>query len=201
MKAAMKARLPAGGFGFAVILSLALGAAAAQKTRVAVFQPWASSGVAAGFRVVHTTSGACWEHSLSTDRPDAWRCMAGNDILDPCFSGAPHGDTVACSDDPFSNRLVLMKLTKHLDNRRNPTAEMLQPKGEPWAVRLTDGDACFFATGATDVAGGMRMNYECKGNTWLAGDANRSAALWTIRSITWPNKTKLIAVGIAEAVF
>jgi hypothetical protein len=47
----------------------------------------------------------------------------------------------------------------------------------------------------------MWMNYECKGNTWLAGNANRSAALWTIRSITWPNKTKLIAVGIAEEVF
>ena len=78
---------------------------------------------------------------------------------------------------------------------------MLQPNGQPWGLRLANGETCAFATGATDVAQGMRMNYECKGNDFVVGFPDRSKSLWTAHAIVWPNKKHLKQVEVTTAVF
>lgn len=171
------------------------------KTGVVIFSPWAHGQVRAGFTVASHAKGSCFTNALTTNRSDAWRCFIGNDIYDPCFSGVAHAGVVACADDPFSRRVILLTLQKALPNGESPTTQMLQPKGEPWGLRLTNGETCNFATGATDVAQGMRMNYECKGNDFIVGFANRSKPLWTAHAIVWPDKKHLKRVKIATAVF
>ena len=38
-------------------------------------------------------AGRCWTNSLAVWRDDAWRCIVGNEIYDPCFS---EDDSVIC---------------------------------------------------------------------------------------------------------
>jgi hypothetical protein len=189
----------------AVLCSGASGLPATVKsdgpTRVQLFMPWSSGALARGFTVKKNGAGSCWTHSLSTDRSDAWRCFLGNDILDPCFSESPRSGQVACAEEPFSKTVVILRLTKPLPADENPTTKWLQPKGEPWALRLANGDTCYFATGATDVVGGERMNYECYGGGWIVGFVDRATARWTGRVMVWPNKSRLRQIGIATAVF
>jgi hypothetical protein len=184
-----------------VAFALTVAAATTQKTSVVLFTPWESGQIRHGYSVASKAKGSCWTNALTTNRPDAWRCMIGNDIYDPCFAGAAHATVVACADDPFSKRVVLLNLTKPLANGDTAMSQMLQPKGEPWGLRLTNGETCSFATGATDVVQGMRMNYECKGNDFIAGLADRSKPLWSAHLIVWPNKSRLKTVEIATAVF
>lgn len=184
----------------AVASLLAVPAPAATRTTVAIFNPWTSSGLRHGFTVSGTAKGSCWTHSLSTDRPDAWRCFEGNDIRDPCFAGPPHAAVVACAEGPFSTKVALLKLSKPLTDGENPTTRMLQPKGEPWGLRLTSGDTCVFVTGATDAVEGERLNYACAKTGWIIGAPDRSTATWTGRSVEWP-KTHVTLARIATAVF
>jgi chromate transporter len=171
------------------------------KTNVVIFSPWSHGQLRQGFTAAGKAKGSCFSNALTTNRLDAWRCFIGNDIYDPCFSGVADATVVACADDPFTRRVILLTLQKPLTVGENETTEMLQPKGEPWGLRLTNGESCTFATGATDVAQGMRMNYECKGNNFIVGFPNRSKPLWTAHAIVWPDKKHLKQVEIASAVF
>jgi hypothetical protein len=186
---------------YAIILALAMPASGATKTSVIVFSPWSANGLRDGFTVTQKASGSCWTHSLVSDRADAWRCFEGNDILDPCFARAPQTHVVACAQSPFSHRLVLLSLKKPLTDDQNATTRWLQPKGEPWGLRLTSGDTCVFATGATDVVAGERMNYACRKTGWIIGAPGRSTVQWwTARSVDYPNK-RITLVRIATAIF
>lgn len=198
---AMKMRVLLTLFFSLAVLGASTATLGATKTTVLIFHPWSTTGLQKGFTIYHTVAGNCWEHSLSTDRPDAWRCMAGNSIYDPCFSGSPHNDEVACADEPFSKSVVIMTLKGKPKFGDMPIVNGLQPKGEPWAIQLTDGDKCSFSTGATDVADGERLNYECKGDKWLIGSTKRTTQPWTIGSIVFPDKKHVKQAAIAVAVF
>lgn len=171
------------------------------KTTVVTFAPWAHGQLRQGYTVAVKAKGSCFNNALTTNRSDAWRCVIGNDIYDPCFSGAARATVLACAEDPFSRRLVLLSLQKPISTEDAATTDMLQPHGEPWGLRLANGETCAFATGATDVAQGMRMNYECKGNDFLVGFPDRSKALWTAHAMVWPDKKHLKQVEIVTAVF
>lgn len=182
------------------ILTLAMPVLGASKTSVIVFSPWSANGLRDGFTVTQKAPGSCWTHSLATDRADAWRCFEGNDILDPCFAGKAHALTVACAQSPFSGRVVLLSLKKPLTDDQNATTRWLQPKGQPWGLRLANGDTCVFATGATDAVAGERLNYACAKDGWIIGAPDSSTAIWTARSVDYPKK-HIMRVSIATAIF
>jgi hypothetical protein len=184
----------------AVAVAMPPPVAAATQTTVVVFRPWSNGALKSGFIVSEKAQGSCFTHSLSTDRPDAWRCFEGNDIRDPCFAQSAHSAAVACAEGPFSKSVVLLSLGKPLANGDNPTTQWLQPKGIPWGLRLTSGDTCVFATGATDAVGHERLNYACRKTGWIIGEPDRSTATWTARSVKWPDK-HITLVGITTAIF
>ncbi|MGD0386369.1 MAG: hypothetical protein ABSB73_09555 [Solirubrobacteraceae bacterium] len=128
------------------------------------------------FRVGSRGRGYCWTSSLATDETDAYRCMQGNAIHDPCFAASPHADTVACFIDPW-HPVTLLVLTRPLPTHAPATAEAL-----PWAIETGDGRRCVYLTGATAPMGGERINYGCVGGSYLIGSPDRRAPLWTIRS-------------------
>ncbi|MBV8067638.1 MAG: hypothetical protein JO113_06655 [Candidatus Eremiobacteraeota bacterium] len=174
---------------------------ASVPTKIVIFAPWSSSGLRAGFSVASRAKGTCWSHSIATNRADAWRCMTGNDIYDPCFAGSPQKSVVACPEEPFSRNVVLLHDTKALDGRPSWLGHSVQPKGEPWALRLINGDTCVFETGATDVIGGKRMNYACVKSGWIVGFVNRSTKSWDAESVSSPSDKQLKKLGIASALF
>jgi hypothetical protein len=99
-----------------------------------------------------TESGHCWTSSIAAPyRPDAFRCMVGNEIHDPCFATAQK-DRVVCDMNPASGEAgFVLKLTQAL-----PAPEPPPTANENWAwlIELADGSACFPFTGTNPLIKG-----------------------------------------------
>jgi hypothetical protein len=168
-------------------------------TEVRLFLLFNTGGGSAGLMVTDRVQGECFAGSLaSPGRPDAWRCMAGSRILDPCYQGLAAGHVqMACPRAPWSAEATLL----------TPTAE--PPRGEanrlaletalPWALELADGSRCTLTTGATWVAAGMRVNYGCEGGgRFVVGEPERSQPRW--RVFVWTPERAIAARQIGVAV-
>ncbi len=128
--------------------------------------------------------GECFSGSLSIPRPEAWRCMAGNQILDPCFGG-DNGESVVCGAYPaLDTPSFTLNLTSPLPTPNPPAAESAQA----WVVELADGTICDFGTGATTGIGDKRLNYLCSSDNrdmavGLLGDL-QPGTVWTAEKAT-----------------
>ena len=75
-------------------------------TEVDVFEP---SGTPS-----YVVEGSCWTGSVAALRADAWRCMVGNAIYDPCF-GPQDAAAVICVRSPLDeSENVQINLTEAL---------------------------------------------------------------------------------------
>jgi hypothetical protein len=151
-------------------------------TVVREYQPWAGSAPAPGLRVVHRTTGHCWESALSA-RSDALRCSldqgapGGGTLMDPCFVSPVNTHAVLCPfAEPNDKRVVRIDSDASSITSHSPTAVASQP----WWIDIGHGDACGATAGATTVALGERANYGCSSGTWLWGYPDRSKPQWTI---------------------
>ena len=176
-------------------------AAAATRTRASIYTPFASSG-APTVHVVSTVRGHCWIGSLAAARSDAWRCLSGNLIYDPCFSSPSASGLVLCpASGPWSPRAVEIKLTAQLPTRyANP--DKPSTNGLPWALVTSSGWKCRLDTGATTVVQGRRANYSCTGtNDWLWGAPSRRSEPWKISVAPASANELKRRVGIRSAWF
>jgi hypothetical protein len=82
-------------------------------------------------------SGYCWVGSIASARSDAFRCMTGNSIHDPCFTLSPQ--QVACPENATQNSGIVIALTK-------PLPPPNQSKSV-WRMQLQSGAECNVATG------------------------------------------------------
>lgn len=126
-----------GGCAVAITSMLLLGISpvrtAAAKTTVVQYS-------ASTMTVSSTVSGSCFATSIASNRRDAFRCMVGNAIHDPCFSIA--AKKVACPQDLVKNSGIAITLTKPLPPAASP------PKApQAWALILKSGATCNRATG------------------------------------------------------
>jgi hypothetical protein len=170
-------------FAFAVVASLALAAstsAAARTTRVTVYRPFVAGKLSPRLQVTRTVKGECFSGSSANPRTDAWRCSAGNSIVDPCFSDPRVRSWVACPEGgaPFGTGVIRLALSRALP--KSLGNDGAPGEGKPWAIKLADGKICTFLTGATSAYHGQRVNYGCTAKTFLAGSPNRSGPTWTI---------------------
>jgi outer membrane murein-binding lipoprotein Lpp len=141
----------------------------AATTTTHVFSAFGSTGTpAAGVRAHR--SGSCFASSITVPDRAAYRCFAGNEILDPCFveSTSPRS-AVACYADPWS-RAVELTLKAAL-----PTPGPPLKISQPWAIELADGDRCVVTTGTAPILHGLAMRYQCRSGT--AGLLASAAAL------------------------
>jgi hypothetical protein len=201
--------------------------AAETGTNVLIFSPWSFDGLRGNLAVSKRVTGACWTNSLKTDRPDAWRCSNSkkelmtiqgrtyqiNMIYDPCFSGSPSTNVVACVNGAFSQSVVLMTLESSPGEEANaqPGAtagrSLLRPgakistKNPPWALRLANGSKCEFASGATDTIAGMRLNYACKPKGWVVGTPDHSNETWKVYYTSSADDTYLKQVEVDTAIY
>lgn len=133
------------------LLSLALGAAPAQtaaaSTKVVKYSP-------RDMKAQKAIDGNCWTSSIASPRKDAYRCMAGNEIYDPCFVIDPK--SAGCPTDLAADSGVVLNLTKALPPPASPLAEP-----QAFAMVLQSGAKCNRATG-TVVAD---YPYYCSGES------------------------------------
>ncbi|WP_269846187.1 serine/threonine-protein kinase [Streptomyces carminius] len=150
------------------------------RTQVSTITPWALGGYPADdITVTGETIGSCWSSSESTMRLDAWRCIAEEEILDPCFApdvGPEHEALLCMGASP--TRMVRLTLTEPLpgNNFHIPGG----PQISPIIIVLSDGNACRVMTGATTVVAEERMNYACEEGGHLYGEPDKTGAVWTI---------------------
>jgi hypothetical protein len=186
-----------------VALTLLPGAAAtagATHTRTQIYEAFTAAGAPAK-HVAKTVRGSCWEGSIAAFRSDAWRCMSGNFIYDPCFSSAPAAGIVLCSSAPWTSSVVEIKLTKGLPvSMANPHGA--STKGLPWALQTTAGKKCSVVTGATNAIGNRRAGYACgHSKQWLWGAPIRKSEPWRIFAAPIQAKKLTRTVGISTAWF
>lgn len=142
-------------------------------TRVVTYQPWDGSSLAPGFHESVSATGFCWMPSMATNRPDAFRCMSGNSINDPCFASLGNQDLVACPyDGPFS--VEVLRLSKPLPPPHPPGAT-----SPYWLLTLSDGETCEAFTGLGDLNNGMMLSYQC-GDGEIGGSPNYATPYWTV---------------------
>ncbi|HYB44706.1 MAG TPA: hypothetical protein VEL75_23220 [Candidatus Methylomirabilis sp.] len=152
-------------------------------TELRLFLPLFFGGMSAGVSVAERVSGECFASSIaSAGRPDAWRCTAGNRILDPCFEGFEGGQLrLACARSPWSAEVTV--LTPTAEPKRAEANTLSLASALPWALELSDGSRCTLLTGATSAAAGLRVNYGCEGGgRYVIGEPDRSAARWRVFS-------------------
>lgn len=104
--------------------------------------------------------GSCWTTSIAAPDAGAFRCIAGNRILDPCFAAPPKPGPreVACFDTPWS-RAEVLQLTGGL-----PKADPIDDAGgsaRPWALQLDNGVRCVASTGTVPAVQGVSLGYSC----------------------------------------
>ncbi len=191
-------------FGLAFVAVAGLlgvgGTAAAQvptsapaRTVVRTYDPWTHAGkLAPGVRVARTIRGYCWTTSIAEGTANAYRCMSGNYIYDPCFAphaGAAGVSEVACAPAPWS-KVVMMRLT-----RRLPANSGYRPT--LWALVLAGGDRCVVGTGTNGEVDGVVMFFYC--NHGLAGGPSMAHEPWTVRFATSYRathlETKAVVIG------
>lgn len=107
-----------------------------------------------------TKTGYCWTESLKTSRPDAWRCMIGNEIQDPCF-GTTQENIVVCGVNPEKNDLgFALRLTKPLPKLAKAVAQQ-NINSKAWFIKLIDGTTCSPFTGTLPQVNGEPILYSC----------------------------------------
>jgi hypothetical protein len=179
-----------------IVTAAALATSEVTKTKVVVYSPFTINGTLSnGVNVIRTVSGSCWEASISSVRPDAWRCTSGNEIFDPCYSGT--AKSVACPRSWSGDRVVRLVLTKRLPVNANPPLNT--NKSDPLRIALANGVRCGFSGGATGTVAGHRLNYYCTNRAWLVGSPNRRSQLWTILYLSSLKSSTSRSVAITTA--
>jgi len=162
---------------YALVLSLAVACAPCATQ--------AASTAAAGTTVVkysanamtakRVVKGNCWTSSIASPRADAYRCMANDEIYDPCFKIDP--SSAGCPSDLAANAGIVIDLTKPLPPPQSPS-----PNREAFAMVLQSGATCNRATG-TVVAD---YPYYCSGERGVcqAPDLSKTQPAYFVKCAT-----------------
>jgi hypothetical protein len=136
----------------------------ANVTVLRTFTPFGPDGAPAAGVAAHR-SGSCFTNSITVAKRNAYRCFAGNDLLDPCFARSRAAKNVFCYANPWS-KATRLRLTKPLGSTVGSTKPLRVTR--PWAIRLHGGLRCIATGGTTDVVRGVALSYRC-GNAGTAG--------------------------------
>ena len=129
--------------------------------------------------------GSCWTNSIAVPyRADAWRCMVGNNISDPCFA-IQNSEDLFCGVNPInqnSTSSFILQLTQSLPK---PVAiSTSTPSNWAWAIQLVDGTYCTPFTGTRPFSStGEAAYYSCNSQNpsedLIFGDLNNLKTTWT----------------------
>ncbi len=111
-----------------------------------------------------TQTGSCFSSAIGLGREDAYRCMVGNQIYDPCFV-VDEQPTVVCGANPATGETgFVLELTEPLP------APDAGNQAMPWMIELADGAICGLMTGTIPVVDDRPAPYGCTDQTYLFDD-------------------------------
>jgi hypothetical protein len=119
-----------------------------------VFAPSDRSGGATAGAVAHR-SGSCFTTSITVSATDAYRCFAGNSLLDPCFASPSSPSLLDCYASPWA-RAVQLRITGAL-----PKGGTSLSISRPWAIELAGGLRCVATNGTPQLVRGVALTYQC----------------------------------------
>lgn len=129
----------------------------ARETKVRRVRPLTGDGeLKPRYRVAESGRGECFWASVASQQRDAFRCMEGNGIYDPCFAASRR--EVFCLETPWA-REVIRLVVERLPRRRNQGVERLRT---PWGMRLSNGTRCVVGTGTANYVGDTPVRYHCR---------------------------------------
>jgi hypothetical protein len=127
--------------------------AGATVTKIRVFAPYDRSGAPTAGVAAHR-SGSCFTTSITVTAADAYRCFAGNAILDPCFASPDARHVLECYLAPWGHPI---QLRVHTLPRASTTVKITRP----WAIELVSGLRCVVTNGTPSLLRGIALSYEC----------------------------------------
>lgn len=162
-------------------------------TAVRAFSAWTASGsVNPDLHIAAHVTGQCFSQSLSL--PDAYRCMAGNTILDPCF--APSNGAagrVVCAQTPWSPAYE-MTVEGGL-----PSATPASGRAAVWAIQLANGARCSTLQHLRTEVGGEYLVYGCGATYSGASAVSSQKRTWTVGYDPGGTASTLTTVAVAVA--
>lgn len=133
-------------------------------TTTQIFTPYRRSGAPTAGVVAHR-SGSCFTKSITVASTSAYRCLAANAILDPCFAAPGSTHVLDCYTTPWAHA-VQLRVAKL------PSANVAAHVTRPWALELTGGRRCVVTNGTAPILRGVALGYQCTdGDAGLRGAA------------------------------
>ncbi|MEU6097705.1 serine/threonine-protein kinase [Streptomyces sp. NPDC047079] len=145
-------------------------------TQVSTYTPWTFGEPADDVRVVASADGNCFASSQAAFRPDAYRCIVGSELKDPCFS--PPNDpspAVLCPTSGAIGKVFKINLTEALPD----TSGMDEQQPFPFKIVLADGQVCDSYQGSGIAIAGKTMSFACPHGD-LFGGPDTTSSTWTI---------------------
>jgi hypothetical protein len=169
--------------------------AAPAQTAVETYTPWTAAGtLASGIQVSSTVQGSCFTSSISVETSGVYRCMSGNNLYDPCFTGSADSGQLACAASPWA-AVTVLDAAGSLPSGGAP--EALSP-ARPWAVQLANGAQCIVGDGANSTVGGVTLQYYCAG-TAATGSVSETSQPWTVQYLPDSSSSVLTSVVVTTA--
>lgn len=122
-------------------------------------------------------AGQCDGPSKIAVREDAWRCLAGGQIYDPCFVEQAKRTKVLCPRSPWAGDAVQINLASSLSDEGLPTMDM--SRNFPWAVELVSGEQCQ-AVETKEQYDSLPIRYQCTKGSKLIGYLQRCKPVWSM---------------------
>jgi hypothetical protein len=127
--------------------------AGATVTKIRVFAPYDRGGAPTAGVAAHR-SGSCFTSSITVTAAGAYRCFAGNSILDPCFVSPAARRVLDCYVAPWGHPI---QLRVHTLPKASTTVKITRP----WAIELVSGTRCVVTNGTPTILRGIALSYEC----------------------------------------
>ena len=162
------------GTGAAATRTSVASSPAGPVTTTKTYSPYAAAGTLVVPVAASQPSGACWTGSIAVPKPGVYRCLVGNSIDDPCWSGQADATVVVCAADPWDTA-TLVHLTAPLPQPAAP-----RTASHPWALELANGAHCITATGMVGAVGSVQLTYLC-GASASAGGVQTTGLLTTVQ--------------------
>lgn len=184
--AAVAAVAVAAGVSYAAVAPA--GAATTRHTVVRAVRPVDRHGhLRPGYTVVTRIGGQPVPHSAicsfgSEAVNVAYRCFAGNFVLDPCWV-ARDRSRVYCQEVPWKRRVVRLDVHSY-DNAGFRRTGARRRITTPWGVQTLSGRKAEWVQGAgCATRSGKRINYDLPGPYALAGSVQRTTSPWRIQRV------------------
>jgi hypothetical protein len=160
-----------------------LTARSAASTQLVATRPTTARDVPQpGYAVVRRLEGGTCEAGSEVVQ-GAYRCFAGNDVVDPCWeddTGSPTSLQVVCQAEPWKHTLTTISL------------DSVPPYSGPggsftWGVQLATGQRCLAEQGANSMVDGYGVAYACGTDSKLVlvlplgHRIDKATPIWRIR--------------------